>query len=364
MANSNAFSSNYKYDNATLALELKIDLLHNIFGRMDKSILAKALLQQKLQDLNVKYKKSEYLYQVGENTLSLLRAYDLLSFQKSRCKNLQDLRLVNKKKYQQQLLEEADYLLIKVRYEECMSELHRIDINGKILKEQLFYRVSPYRQNSYYNIELSNNNALPIFYINPKADFKIENNLNLIIAKFMIDENYEAYKQAKFVKNPEISISSKISNQSQNIYHDDTSKDNINDYEYPSYQINLNIKLPLGNKKNKALYNKANLEWKLQKQKYQALKNQIQSEYQTILYEIEKNTLLSEQLKKEVGLRKQIFKQRKKDFILGRISTEDIITVQDDLTNSLQEYSLAKFSMLFFQLKYLLLSAEISEYFK
>ena len=362
--NSNAFSQNYKYDNSSLTLELKMDLLQNIFGRMDKSILAKALVQKKLQDFNIKYQKSEYLYQVGENTLSLLRAYDLISFQKSRCKNLQDLLLVNKKKYQQNLLEEADYLLIKVRYQECQAQLNKININSKILKDQLFYRLSPYKKDHHYIISLPTRNILPIFNINPKKDFKIEHNLNLAIAKFMIDKNYQTYQQAKFAKAADISLSSKISNQGQNIYHDNNSRYNINDYEYPSYEVNFNIKVPLGNKKNKALYHKANLEWKLQKQKYQTLKNQIQSEYQTILYEIEKNNLLSKQLKKEVVLRKKIFKQRKKDFILGRISTEDIITVQDDLTDSLQEYSGARFSMLFFQLKYLLLSAEISEYFK
>jgi len=159
-------------------------------------------------------------------------------------------------------------------------------------------------------------------------------------------------------------VAAKVSNQAQNIYDDPNSTKNINDYAYPSSELNLQIKIPLGNKKKQANYNKEYLQWRLQKLKYTQLENQITSEYKTILSEIEQNTILRNSLAKQVFLRKKIFQQRKKDFILGRIRTEEIIKIQDDLTSTSEEYSRAKFSILFFQLKYLLLSAKISNYFK
>ena len=73
---------NYQYDKMFFAFELKIDLLKNIFGRMDKSILAQAKVQKKLNSLALAERKAQYLYQVGENILLLLKSYDLQKFQK------------------------------------------------------------------------------------------------------------------------------------------------------------------------------------------------------------------------------------------------------------------------------------------
>jgi hypothetical protein len=362
--NSSAFTQNYQYDKVFLAMELKIDLLKNIFGRMDKSILTQAKVQKELNSLVLAERKAQYLYKVGENILFLLQSYDLQSFQKSRCNNLKSLFTINRKKYKNKLLEEADYLLSKLQYQQCSTKLTKMISSGEILAKQLAYLLSSKNKNTKYNISLNKNSKTPIFKLNIKDGFKLSDNFKIAMAKFMIKSNYESYKQAEFAKSIDISVAAKVSNQAQNIYDDPNSTKNINDYAYPSSELNLQIKIPLGNKKKQANYNKEYLQWRLQKLKYTQLENQITSEYKTILSEIEQNTILRNSLAKQVFLRKKIFQQRKKDFILGRIRTEEIIKIQDDLTSTSEEYSRAKFSILFFQLKYLLLSAKISNYFK
>ena len=87
---------------------------------------------------------------------------------------------------------------------------------------------------------------------------------------------------------------------------------NINDYDYPSSQVNLQIKIPLGNKKNQANYNKAHLEWRLQKLKYRQLENQISSEYNVILSEVKQNIILRNSLAKQVNLERKYLHNAKR----------------------------------------------------
>ena len=121
-------------------------------------------------------------------------------------------------------MEEADYLLSKLQYQQCSTKLTKMVGDGKIILQKLTYLLSSKDKNTKYNIRLNKNSKIPIFNFDIKNDFKLEDNFKIAMAKFMIQSNYESYKQVKFAKSMDVFLSGKASNQGQNIDGDPNSE--------------------------------------------------------------------------------------------------------------------------------------------
>ena len=350
----------YRYDRAFIEAELEIDLLRNILGRIDKSVLLKLKQQQKTKILTKQIAQNEFLFFLGNDVLLLMQQQDLILYQKQRCHDLDMLYKINKKKFAQKLIELQNYLLIKTKYNSCRASLEELQFNEKNLLRNILYKIG--------NGELKNNISFgqkikwPDNLNKDPYDFDNFSNNQLKMAELAIDISYQEYLQAGFYKLPDLKLGFTFSNRSQSLAGIENSS--IKDYKYPGHGINIAMKIPLGDQKAKLLYEKAKQELLLQRNKYLELKRTIDTNRLNTINEIKKYQILLSAKQEDIKLKETIFVEKKQDFIVGRISTDDIINTQNDLTDALQELVKIKFSFFYFQLKHLYQGDELYRRFR
>ena len=348
----------HDYDRTAAQFNITIDLLRNILGRMDKSLLKELEIKKQISKFAIDDQKDEFLFELSHNILLTLQQQDFIKLQQIRCDNLFDLYQINQKKYKRKTIELQNYLLIKLRYESCIKQLDKLQIDKDILFNKIYNSVSTVNNNAAELLAKDLSWGEEVVMISRN----ISNNPKLKIAEFAIKTSKETYERNKLNKLPDLKFGSAIIGRSQDLANSDV--DDIRDYDYPSYNINLQMKVALGkNRKEKLLYEKSVLEFTLQQRKYRELEKFLKLDYDNTINEIKKYQSLLKQQKSEIKTREVIFKERRKDFLVGRITTQEIIDTQDELTLSQRELSEIKFAIYFYKLKSLLLTGAIQEYY-
>ena len=348
-------NSVFQYDRATIYSELKIDLLQNFMGRLDKTILSESRIRQNITQFVKENAINNFLFEVSITTLNFLKHKELILLQGSRCSNLQNLHKINQKKFNDKIIDLQNYLQSKVQYQNCINTLQQLKSETpKLYNNIMMLIIAKDSEQEDHNIIINNISWPEIEYI-PKNNNNIASNPSLRIAKFLVNANYKKYQQSLYRKMPELTLSTIAANKSQEYLQ----INDIHNYNHPSYEVALNLKIPFGTNKNKLHAQSHQAEYKLQQGEFLRLTKQLQLQYNNNISQFEQYSSLYTTKQEEIKLRKRIFAEKQKDFLVGRIDTNNIIDAQDKLSFAQQEILAIKYNISYLQLKSLVLNGEI-----
>jgi len=327
------------FQTATIEAGLRVDVMKALLLKSSIQAFSESITRKELAELSQKSAKQAFATKVSKAYYQALKSNKAFEILKTQCSEYSRLQSISSKRFKKRLIQEKDFLIIEVLYQNCQLDKKTAE-NNKTMDELALLKVAGLSLDTKLNF---NNAKFPISSLSSgKVD--VTSNVDYQLAQKLLKASEQSAASLKSDLLPDLDFSYSLLSQAAG-NSVGNSLGEASKFDLLTHNLGLNLKYEFGESASKLEAKRALAFQAVKKYELLELENSLDRDATTISKSI---LYLNSGLSKArslVKLQERKAKLFRQDFANGRGSVRDLVEAQVAYLSSLERSLLFQFNL-------------------